>query len=134
MNIRDPQRNVVIMNGDRILLANCRGPITDQPSGEVILNPSTTQDTFFVSCTYIRNGSTEGQLFAADCINAALVDTTLSLKDNFTLNQLMSAYQHPNATRRIPTIGNNSIKQESELIIYNRSKLLVNLEAVSFYP
>ena len=59
---------------------------------------------------------------ASDCINASLVETS-ALKSNSSLAQLLSAYQNG---RRL--VGNHQVPVENELTIYNRSKLLVNLE------
>ena len=131
MTVREPQRNVIIMNGDKLYITNCRESVVDQSTGEIVWTPSSNPDeTLILSCTYVRNGSLDGQLSASDCINAVLVNTSLVLRENFTLAQLMSAYQHPNASRRLPASGNHLIPTENELIIYNRSKLLVNLEVL----
>lgn len=129
MTVHEPYRNIVIMNGDRLHLLKTSGPIVDRPSGDVIWDPSSETETLFVvSCTYVRNGSIAGQLHAWDCLNAALVNSS-ALKDNFTLAQLLSAYHNPATSRRLPsTTGLASIPLENDLIIYNRSRLLVNLE------
>lgn len=133
MTVHDPQRNLIIISGDRLVLAGCQGPVLDQPSGELVWNPvSDPGEILFVSCTNVRDGSLDGQLLATDCVNATLVQAN-HLKDNFTLATLMSAYQNPVVTRRLQPASstNRLVPLETELIIYNRSKLLVNLEVFS---
>lgn len=131
MSVHDPQRNVVILNGDRLILTSCRGSVTDKSSGELVWNPSTDPgEILLISCTNVRDGPLEGQLLAMDCINASLVEATY-LKDNFTHGYLMSVYQNYSISRRLPpstSSGVHQVPQEYELTIYNRSKLLVNLE------
>lgn len=129
MTVHDPSRNVIIINGDRLHLANCQGLVLDQPTGELVWNPvSDPGEILFVSCTTLRSGSLQGRILASDCVNATLVQAD-HLKDNFTLATLMAAWQHPTASRRLSPINTNrQVPLETELVIYNRSKLLVNLE------
>lgn len=116
-------RNLVIVSGDKLHFANCRGSVSDKQSGELVWDPNTNpSESLFISCTNVRNGSHDGQLLASDCINASLVETS-ALKINSSLAQLLSAYQNG---RRL--VGNHQVPVENELTIYNRSKLLVNLE------
>ena len=132
MVVHEPQRNVIIMNGDRLISTGCRGMVLDRPSGEIIWNPASDPDEILiVSCTSVQNGAIGGQILASDCINASLVQAS-HLKDNFSLSTLMSAYQNPLISRRLPPVTYNSrqVPVEHELTIYNRSKLLVNLEVL----
>lgn len=128
MTVHDPRRNVIIINGDRLHLAGCQGLVLDQPTGELVWNPaSDPTEILFVSCTTVRSGSLQGRILASDCVNATLVQAN-HLKDNFTLDTLMSAWQNPMVSRRLSPDTNRQVPLETELIIYNRSKLLVNLE------
>ncbi|XP_057381868.1 uncharacterized protein LOC130704464 [Daphnia carinata] len=134
MTVHDPQgsqiRNVILFNNDRLVMAGCHGLVSDRPSGEVIWNPVLDpEEILMVSCTHVGNGSPDGQLLAVDCVNASLVQANY-LKDNFSLPTLMSAYQNSIINRRLPSTPqtNRQVPLENELVIYNRSKLLVNLE------
>jgi hypothetical protein len=133
MSVHDPQgsqiRNVIVVNNDRLVMAGCQGSVSERPSGEVIWSPASDPgEILLISCTNI-NSSPTGQLSAMDCVNASLVPAN-NLKDNFSLPTLMSVYQNQTVTRRLPTSSHSGrqIPLESELTIYNRSKLLVNLE------
>jgi hypothetical protein len=133
MTVHDPQgsqiRNVIVVNNDHLVMAGCQGSISDRPSGEVIWNPASDPgEILMISCTNI-NSSPTGQLSAMDCVNASLVPANY-LKDNFSLPTLMTVYQNQTVTRRLPSSSHTGrqIPLESELTIYNRSKLLVNLE------
>ncbi len=133
MSVHDPQgsqiRNVIVVNNDRLVMAGCQGSVSDRPSGEVIWSPASDPgEILLISCTNI-NSSPTGQLSAIDCVNASLVPANY-FKDNFSLPTLMSVYQNQTVTRRLPTSSHSGrqIPLESELTIYNRSKLLVNLE------
>lgn len=132
MNVQDPRRNLVVFHGDRLLLANCQGSATDRQTGEAVWNPASDPDEIlFISCTSVRNGSLEGQIIGSDCVNASLVQSN-SLKGSFTLGQAVAAYSNPMTSRRLPPAVGSShqVPIESELMIYNRSKLLVNLEVL----
>lgn len=134
MTVHDPQgsqiRNVIVINNDRLVIAGCHGLVSDRPSGEVMWNPASDPgEILLVSCTHVGNGSPDGQLLAVDCVNASLVQANY-LKDNFSLPTLMSTYQNSIINRRLPSApqNNRQVPLENELTIYNRSKLLVNLE------
>lgn len=135
MMVHEPRRNLIVISGDRLLLAACQGSVLDRPSGELIWNPaSDPDDIFLISCTNVRPGLIDGQLWASDCVNASLVPSN-QFRDNFTLSTLMSIYYNPVVNRRLPSadLNNRQVPQESELVIYNRSRLLVNLEVVVFH-
>jgi len=117
-------KNTVIFNGDRIIMAKCL-KVVDLSTEESVWDPSTSpNETLFISCTQVSNSS--NSLIGHDCLNASLVQPS-ALRNDSSLAQLMDSYYHP-SSRRLPKLNDLQVPNESELLIYNRSKLLVNLE------
>ena len=107
-------------------MAKCRkvvNPLTEQTLWDAT---SSRNETLFISCTRVSNSTAANSLLGHDCFNASLVQPS-SLKNDSSLAQLMDSYQHP-SSRRLPEANGLQVPNEPELVIYNRSKLLVNLE------
>ena len=99
--------------------------VVNPSTEETVWDPSSSpSETLFISCTQVSNSS--GSLLGHDCLNASLVQTS-SLRNDSSLAQLMDSYYHP-SSRRLPKMNDLQVPHESDLVIYNRSKLLVNLE------
>ena len=48
-------RNLVIMSGDKVLLAHCRGSVYDKHGGELVWDPeNNTSDSLFISCSNFK--------------------------------------------------------------------------------
>ena len=130
MEVHEPHRNIIIINQDKIQLAKCRA-ILDRESRQVLWDSSSSNDTIFaVSCTYVRNSSVAGQFRAWDCFNSALLNSS-EFSKSFTLGQLLSIYSNNATSRRFSTTTGQTIPLEHELTIYNKSRLLVNMEVNS---
>ena len=118
------QNPIWLCIGDRIIMAKCL-KVVDLSTEESVWDPSTSpNETLFISCTQVSNSS--NSLIGHDCLNASLVQPS-ALRNDSSLAQLMDSYYHP-SSRRLPKLNDLQVPNESELLIYNRSKLLVNLE------
>jgi len=123
-DITTRNKNVVISTGDRIVMARCLKVVNVETEQTVWVPSSSPTETLFLSCTLLSNSS--NSLIGQDCLNASLVQAS-SLRNKSSLAQLMDSYYHP-SSRRLPMLHQFQVPNEQELMIYNRSKLLVNLE------
>ena len=123
-------KNLVLFSGDRIIMGNCLNAM-ERATQDLVWDPRTSRDVLFVSCSQVSNTSTGG-LAAFDCVNASLVDPN-ALKNSLNLSQLMTVYHDPTVSHRLPPLNGYHVPLEQELTIYNRSRLLVNLEVGSLF-
>ncbi len=83
-------------------------------------------DTDNLLAEQVGNTSTAA-MNAFDCVNATLVDSA-QLNNPMNLSHLTALFYDGLQSRRLPPLNGHHVPLESELTIYNRSKLLVNLE------
>lgn len=93
---------------------------------------NTPRESLFIWCTSVRNSSDGDGLVGSDCVNATLVrgDNKASDKMIVNLSTLLTLSSNPVTSRRLPHNAGNLVPVESELMIYNRSLLKVNIEVV----
>lgn len=122
-------KNVVIMSGERFLLANCRRVVSS--SGETVWTAdsmnvqSPVQQTLLMSCTGLDATDPSG-VRAIDCINGSLVESE-SLKTISNYTSVMRVFNtlavHPKLDPR-----GRWLPREEDITIFNKSRLMINHE------
>lgn len=118
-------KNVVVLTGDRIISSHCQS-VSERNTNDVVWDGRSGGDTLIVACSQVGNTSTAA-MNAFFCVNATLVDSA-QLNNPMNLSHLTALFYDGLQSRRLPPLNGHHVPLESELTIYNRSKLLVNLE------
>ncbi|KAF5303221.1 hypothetical protein FQR65_LT08301 [Abscondita terminalis] len=120
VDIPTRNKNVIVLSGDKVYLSQCNRAL-DMDTGEEVWNETQNQ-VMMVSCYSIDN--TSQGVVAVDCVNGSLMSNTI-LGDltNFTYLSYLSVFniEPLHKERRVAP-------PESDLLIANDSKLLINLE------
>lgn len=120
VDIPTRNKNIILLSGDKVYLSQCQRAI-DMDSGEEVWHEE-QNNIMMASCYSIVNTSVG--VVAVDCINGSLLpNNVLSDLTNFTYLSYLSVFntQLLDEKRRVAP-------PEMDLIISNRSKLLINLE------
>jgi hypothetical protein len=117
VDIPTRNKNVILLNGDKVFLSQCSTAINDSSQMEVW---NEMEDNVLMASCFLIQNTTRG-IEASDCVNGAVLDK-IELTDltNFTyLSFLHVTHAHPNK-------GISPL--ETDLTISNDSKLMINLE------
>ena len=120
VDIPTRNKNVILLSGDKAYLSQCQRAFEIE-TGEEVWNES-QGNIMMASCYSVTNTSTG--VVAVDCINGSLLATNiLSDLTNFTYLSYLSVFNTVplDAQRRIAP-------PETDLLIANESRLLINLE------
>ncbi|XP_017774029.1 PREDICTED: uncharacterized protein LOC108560833 [Nicrophorus vespilloides] len=120
VDIPTRNKNVILLSGDKVYLSNCQRAL-ELDTGEEIWNKS-QGNIMMASCYSIVNESRG--VVAVDCVNGSLLaNNILSDLTNFTYLSYVNLFNTiPLDDRR------RMIPPETDLIIANESRLLINLE------
>ncbi|XP_054270704.1 uncharacterized protein LOC128991651 [Macrosteles quadrilineatus] len=121
LDIPTRNKNVIVLNGDKVYLSHCQRAINVETDSEIW--NETRENVLMASCFTIENSSAGG-ITASDCINGSVLEKNL-LSDltNFTY----LTYLHVHHTKILDETRMVA-PPEPDLLIANESKLLINLE------
>lgn len=114
-------KNVIIISGDKVHLSQCQRAYNDDDEGKEIWNEN-KENVLLVSCYGITNSSRG--VHAIDCVNGSLLPNNIlgDLTNNSYLHYVYIYGTVPlDETRKVAP-------PETDLVIANESKLLINLE------
>lgn len=120
VDIPTRNKNVIILSGDKVYLSQCQRALDDE-SGDEVWNDS-QNNIMMASCYSIVN--TSRGVIAVDCVNGSLLaNNILSDLTNFTYLSYLSIYN------TVPLDERRRVAPpESDLLLANESRLLINLE------
>ncbi|XP_065222895.1 uncharacterized protein LOC135847351 isoform X1 [Planococcus citri] len=122
VDIPTRNKNVILLNGDRVFLSQCQKVYVEGAERENGSWNATQLTTVLASCYYVT--SPVDSLQAIDCINGTIVDKrAISDRSNFTFLHSLTIL---NESR---TLQEREIAPpEVDLLIANDSRLMINLE------
>ncbi|KAJ8678644.1 hypothetical protein QAD02_014431 [Eretmocerus hayati] len=120
VDIPTRNKNVILLSGDRVYLSSC-GSAHEMETGREIWNEG-RGDVMMASCYGVYN--TSRGVEAMDCINGSVLEKNrLGDLTNFTYLSYLNVFETKmlDETRKV-------LPPESDLIIANESRLMINLE------
>ncbi len=132
----DPSRNVIFLSGDRMVSASCdaafRNDGDDYSRRPVWSDPGrTSPSVLMASCTDFDADPVSGTIVGRDCVNGTLMPRRLlpPHSANYTLIHRIFYESGLRHALRVPDGETQMMPFESEIVIYNRTRLLINTEA-----
>lgn len=125
-DIATPGKNVIVMSGDRFVMANCRRAV-DVTSGETMWTANEKLDTtLLVSCTVLGDNGTD-YFRASDCINGTLLPAHHFGKEPTNLTMLQDTFARLGPDNKLDEAGER-FPYEDDILIFNKSRLMINYE------
>ena len=132
LNLPTPRKNVLLMAGDRMIMGNCRRAV-DSASGETVWSADDYPDqSLLASCTTLnskisQDGVYEELVSATDCVNGTLLPKSTFEKLN-NHSALHKAFLSLGPYYKLDTVGLGAIPYEEDIMIFNKSRLMINHE------
>ena len=136
LDIPTSGKNVLLMAGDRMIMANCRRAV-DSSSGETVWSADDhIHRALLASCATLKSyssgdeytsGSSDEFVEATDCINGTLLPTSIFEKLN-NHSALLKAYNALGPYHKLNANGLGWLPYEEDIMIFNKSRLMINHE------
>ena len=132
IDIPTPGKNVLLMAGDRMIMGNCRRAV-DSSSGETVWSAENhIGRSLLASCTNLHsflheNGMSEELVSATDCVNGTLLPQS-AFEKLHNHSSLQKAFLSLGPYYKLDTLGMGWIPFEEDIMIFNKSRLMINHE------